>query len=129
MAAVLRGARPTAFVSTIDPARARRFYEDILRLDFVADEGFALVFDLAGTMLRVTRVEQHQPQPFTILGWRVPDVATAIDQLAGRGLRFERFAGLDQDDRGVWRSPSGARIAWFKDPDGNLLSLSEHLEA
>jgi catechol 2,3-dioxygenase-like lactoylglutathione lyase family enzyme len=129
MAPVLRGARPTAFVSTIDSGRARRFYEDILGLDFVADEGFALVFDLAGTMLRVTRVEQLQPQPFTVLGWRVPDVATAIEELTVRGVTFERFAGLDQDVRGIWRSPSGARIAWFKDPDGNMLSLSEHPEA
>ena len=123
MAAVLRGARATAFVSTIDSGRARRFYEDILGLDFVADEGFALVFDLAGTMLRVTGVEQLQPHPFTILGWRVPDVATAIDELAGRGVRFEHFAGLDQDGRGVWRSPPGARIAWFKDPAGNILAV------
>ena len=126
MAAVLRTASPTAFVSTTDPPRARRFYQQTLGLDFVADEGFALVFDLAGTMLRVTKVERLASQPFTVLGWRVADAAAAVQELAGRGVSFERFAGLDQDALGIWRSPSGARIAWFKDPDGNLLSLSEH---
>ena len=123
---MLRTAGPTAFVPTTDPPRARRFYQDTLGLDFVADEGFALVFDLAGTVLRVTTVDQFAPQPFTVLGWRVTDAAAAVRELAGRGVSFERFAGLDQDALGIWHSPSGARIAWFKDPDGNLLSLSEH---
>ncbi|MDQ6748712.1 MAG: VOC family protein [Candidatus Dormibacteraeota bacterium] len=126
MAAVLRTARPTAFVPTTDPPRARRFYQDTLDLDFVGDEQFALVFDLAGTMLRVTRVDELHPQPFTLLGWRVSDIAAAARELAGRGVSFERFGDLDQDDLGIWRSPSGAQVAWFKDPDGNLLSLSQH---
>jgi catechol 2,3-dioxygenase-like lactoylglutathione lyase family enzyme len=126
MAAVLRHARPTAFVPTTDPVSSRHFYEDTLGLHFVADEGFALVFDLDGTMLRVTRVDRLEAQPFTVLGWRVSDVAAAVEQLSGRGVRFERFAGLDQDALATWRSPSGALIAWFKDPDGNLLSLSQH---
>ena len=126
MAAVLRTARPTAFVPTTDPARARRFYQDTLDLDLVGDEQFALVFDLAGTMLRITRVDELQPQPFTLLGWRVSDIAATVRELAGRGVSFERFGGLEQDALGVWRSPSGAQVAWFKDPDGNLLSLSQH---
>jgi catechol 2,3-dioxygenase-like lactoylglutathione lyase family enzyme len=123
---VLRDARPTAFLPTTDPVRARRFFQETLGLGFVADEGFALVFELGETMLRVTRVEQFEPQPFTVLGWRVPDVELAIQELKGRGVSFQRFPELGQDDRGVWQSPSGARIAWFKDPDGNLLSLTEH---
>jgi catechol 2,3-dioxygenase-like lactoylglutathione lyase family enzyme len=129
MAGVLSGVRATAFVPTTDPGRARRFYQDVLGLDFVADEGFALVFDLAGTMLRVTRVEQLEPRPFTVLGWRVANVANLVEELAERGVIFERFGRLDQDDLGVWRSPSGALVAWFKDPDGNLLSLSQHPQA
>ena len=128
MAAVLNTAAPTAFIATTDPARARSFYEETLGLDFVTDEGFALVFDLAGTMLRVTRVEHLTPQPFTVLGFRMSDVPAVVSKLAARGVTFERFRGIEQDARGIWRSPSGARIAWFKDPDGNLLSISERAE-
>ena len=118
-------AAPIAFVSTTDPARARDFYERVLGLTFVADEGFALVFDLAGTMLRVTRVDELRPQPFTVLGWRVDGIETVVRQLAARGVAFERFPGLELDALGIWSSPSGARIAWFRDPDGNLLSLTD----
>jgi catechol 2,3-dioxygenase-like lactoylglutathione lyase family enzyme len=121
---VLEGAPPIAFVSTTDPERARTFYGDTLGLRFVADEGFALVFDLAGTMLRVTRVDQLQPQPFTVLGWRVDDPEAAVSALAARGVEFDLYPALEQDALGIWRSPSGARIAWFRDPDGNVLSIT-----
>jgi catechol 2,3-dioxygenase-like lactoylglutathione lyase family enzyme len=121
---VLDTASPIAFVSTADPERARAFYQDTLGLTFVADEGFALVFDLAGVMLRVTRVDQLQPQLFTVLGWRVDDPEGTVRELTGRGVVFERFPGMEQDALGIWRSPSGARIAWFRDPDGNVLSIT-----
>jgi catechol 2,3-dioxygenase-like lactoylglutathione lyase family enzyme len=123
---VLDAAPPVAFVSTTDPERARAFYHGKLGLTFVADEGFALVFDLAGTMLRVTRVERLRPQPFTVLGWRVDDAEAAAAALASRGVTFERYPGLEQDVLGIWRSPSGARIAWFRDPDGNVLSIGSY---
>lgn len=123
---MLRTATPTAFVATANPEGARRFYEGVLGLDFVSDEAFALVFDLAGTMLRVTRVDHLEPQPFTVLGWSVDDVVAAVARLSGMGVAFERFAGLDQDSDGIWTAPSGTRVAWFKDPDGNLLSVSQH---
>ena len=121
---VLDAAPPIAFVSTTDPRRARAFYQDTLGLTFVADEGFALVFDLAGVMLRVTRVDELQPQPFTVLGWRVDDLVATVRELTGRGVAFDRFPGMDQDALGIWRSPSGAGIAWFRDPDGNVLSIT-----
>jgi catechol 2,3-dioxygenase-like lactoylglutathione lyase family enzyme len=121
---VLGPVRPIAFVSTTDPARARAFYEDTLGLTFVADEGFALVFDLAGVMLRVTRVGEVRPQSFTVLGWHVGDIDAVVRELTGRGVAFERYEGLEQDALGVWRSPSGARVAWFRDPDGNVLSVT-----
>jgi catechol 2,3-dioxygenase-like lactoylglutathione lyase family enzyme len=121
---VLASAPPIVFVSTTDPARARAFYENTLGLAFVADEGFALVFDLHGTMLRVTRVDRLRPQPFTVLGWRVDDADEAVRGLAARGVAFDRHSGLEQDELGIWRSPSGARIAWFRDPDGNVLSVT-----
>jgi catechol 2,3-dioxygenase-like lactoylglutathione lyase family enzyme len=116
---------PIAFVPTTDAERARAFYEGVLGLGFVADEGFALVFDLAGVMLRVTCVEEVPPRPFTVLGWRVGDAAARVAELAAGGVEFERFPGLDQDDLGIWTSPSGARIAWFRDPDGNVLSVTQ----
>jgi len=125
MSAVLRGASPVAFLATTDPTRARVFYEDTLGLPFLGDNGVALVFDLAGTPLRVTRVDALRPQPFTVLGWRVDDVEAAVGVLTDRGVVFERYPGLEQDALGIWLSRSGARVAWFKDPDGNVLSISQ----
>ena len=114
-----------AFVPTTDPARAREFYAGTLGLDLVDENQFALVFRLGATMLRVTTVESFSPQPFTVLGWRVPDVEEAIRALTARGVTFERFDRMEQDALGVWTSPVGGRIAWFRDPDGNTLSLAE----
>jgi catechol 2,3-dioxygenase-like lactoylglutathione lyase family enzyme len=124
---ILGGSEVIAFAPTIDPAKARAFYEGVLGLRFVADEQpFALVFDANGIMLRVTTVQELKPQAFTILGWRVPDIESTIDKLAAAGVEFLRFQGMnDADPRGIWQSPSGARIAWFKDPDGNALSLTQ----
>src|SRR6266498_5887014 len=114
-----------AFVPTTDPARARAFYADTLGLQLEAESPFAIVFRVNRTMLRVTVVEQLVPQPFTVLGWDVPDIAATIRALAERGVACERFDGMEQDELGVWRAPSGARIAWFKDPGGNVLSLTQ----
>ncbi len=115
----------TAFVATTNPERAKAFYEDTLGLPLVSDDPWALVFSAAGTTLRVQKVERHAPHPFTTLGWNVPDVARDVAALASRGVRFERYDGMQQDEAGVWTSPSGAKVAWFKDPDGNVLSLTE----
>jgi catechol 2,3-dioxygenase-like lactoylglutathione lyase family enzyme len=122
---VLGSAAPVAFVTTTDPERARAFYADVLGLRFVAAEEFALVFDLPGTTLRIPWVDQLDPQPFTVLGWRVGDVAEIVRELTLRGVHFERYPKLQQDALGVWTAPSGARVAWFRDPDGNVLSVSE----
>jgi catechol 2,3-dioxygenase-like lactoylglutathione lyase family enzyme len=116
---------PIAFVSTADPARARDFYANVLGLRLVSDDPFALVFNAHGTMLRVTKVDVVQPAPYTLLGWRVPDIFLAVAELSACGVAFEKFDSLTQDATGVWASPSGAKIAWFKDPDGNTLSLAE----
>ena len=124
---ILGGSDVIAFVPTTDAVKARAFYEGVLGLRLVSDEQpFALVFDANGTMLRVTTVHELKAQPFTILGWRVPDIEGTVDKLAIAGVEFLRFNGMnDSDPRGIWNSPSGARIAWFKDPDGNVLSLTE----
>jgi catechol 2,3-dioxygenase-like lactoylglutathione lyase family enzyme len=122
---VLAGDDLIAFVATGDPARARAFYGDTLGLELVEETPFAVVFRAGDTMLRVTVVEAVVVAPYTVLGWAVADIAARVRELSERGVAFERYAGLEQDGLGVWRSPSGARIAWFKDPDGNTLSLTQ----
>ena len=114
-----------SFVATQNPARARKFYEETLGLRLLEDNPFAVVFDAHGTMLRVAKVEKLVPAGYTVLGWKVPDIRAAIASLTKRGVAFERFPGMPQDELGVWSSPSGAKIAWFKDPDGNVLSLTQ----
>lgn len=116
-----------AFVATADGARARLFYEGTLGLRVISDDDFALAVevDSSGTMLRVQKVGSLQPHAFTSLGWQVKDVEVTAKDLGGRGVVFERFEGLEQDREGIWKSPSGARVAWFKDPDGNVLSITQ----
>jgi catechol 2,3-dioxygenase-like lactoylglutathione lyase family enzyme len=121
---VLRNARPVAFLATADAARARSFYEGLLELRLLADEEFALVFELGATTLRIAKVGELTPQPFTVFGWVTEDVDATVSALGARGITFERFGELEQDELAIWTAPSGARVAWFKDPDGNLLSLS-----
>jgi catechol 2,3-dioxygenase-like lactoylglutathione lyase family enzyme len=114
-----------AFVATTNGDRARQFYGDTLRLKILHDDEFALVCDANGTTLRIQKLESFRPQGFTTLGWEVPNIEAVVDGLASRGVRFERFEGMDQDARGIWNAPSGARVAWFKDPDGNVLSVTQ----
>lgn len=120
---MLGSATLVAFATTTDSAGARVFYEDVLGLRLLSDDDFALVFDAGGTTLRVVKVQSFTPQPHTVLGWQVDDVQAMAKELAARGVQFERFPGMDQDEVGVWTQ---AAVAWFKDPDGNLLSISGH---
>jgi len=123
---MLTNAPVMAFVATIRPDAARAFYADVLGLNLTSEDQFALAFDAGGTMLRVAKVEMLQPAPFTVLGWVVDDIESKATELAGRGVRFEQYGEwMQQDPLGIWTSPSGARIAWFKDPDGNTLSLTQ----
>jgi len=117
-----------AFVPTRNPEKAREFFETTLGLRFVSDDQFALVFDANGVMIRVVDVSgvaDYKPAPFTILGWSVSNIGKTVKDLQRKGVKFERFPGMEQDQLGVWSSPSGAKWAWFKDPDGNVLSLTE----
>ena len=115
-----------AFVGVCDPDRAKRFYRDTLGLRLVSEElPFALVFDVQGTMLRVTVVPEVKPAKFTVLGWKVPDIQAAVSSLDKEGVEFQRYAGIQQDGLGIWTSPNGARVAWFHDPDGNILSVTQ----
>jgi catechol 2,3-dioxygenase-like lactoylglutathione lyase family enzyme len=122
---MLTNAPLMAFVAATDPTRARAFYETVLGLTFVADEPFALIFDCAGTTLRVQKVQAVTPPAGTALGWVVEDIAATVEGLSARGVVFERFEGLPQDERGVMVFPDGAQVAWFKDPDGNILSATQ----
>ena len=117
--------RIMAFVATSKPARARRFYRDTLGLRLLTEDEFALAFDAHGTMLRVTVVNEVVSAEYTVLGWQVPDIAAAVKRLKAAGVGLQRYPGMGQDERGIWTSPSGARIAWFKDPDGNTLSITQ----
>jgi catechol 2,3-dioxygenase-like lactoylglutathione lyase family enzyme len=114
------------FIPTRNAELAREFYERKLGLRFVSDDQFALVFDSGGSMIRVVRVGEFTPPPFTILGWESTNIEQDVRDFAERGVQFERYGFPGQDEHGIWTSPSGARVAWFKDPDGNVLSLSQH---
>jgi catechol 2,3-dioxygenase-like lactoylglutathione lyase family enzyme len=115
-----------AFVGVCDPDRAKGFYRDTLGLHLVSEElPFALVFDVQGTMLRVTVVPEVKLAKFTVLGWKVRDIQAAVSSLEKSGVEFQRYAGIQQDGLGIWTSPNGARVAWFHDPDGNILSVTQ----
>jgi catechol 2,3-dioxygenase-like lactoylglutathione lyase family enzyme len=114
-----------AFVPTKDTEEARAFYEGVLDLRFVKDDGFALVMDANGIMVRVAKA-QFTPAPFTILGWQVPEIEKMVAGLQSKGVQFERFGFFEQDALGIWTAPGGDKVAWFKDPDGNILSVSQH---
>jgi catechol 2,3-dioxygenase-like lactoylglutathione lyase family enzyme len=115
-----------AFVPTTQPARARDFYQRTLGLRLTEDTPFALVLDAGGVMLRVTQVQNHTPAPFTILGWQVADIDEAVASLTRAGVEFLRYPGMnDSGPSPVWTSPAGAKIAWFHDPDRNVLSLTQ----
>jgi catechol 2,3-dioxygenase-like lactoylglutathione lyase family enzyme len=116
-----------AFVPITDGDRARAFYEGALGLRFVKDDGFALVFEANGIMVRAAKMKEVTPAQFTILGWQVSGIEKLAAGLQGKGVQFERYGFLKQDELGIWTAPTGDKVAWFKDPDGNVLSLSEHV--
>ena len=116
-----------AFVPTRDPARARAFYEGVLGLKFIKDDGFAMVLDANGIMIRVAKAGDFTPAPFTILGWQVTGIEKIVAALRDKGVVFELFGFFKQDELGIWTAPTGDKVAWFKDPDGNMLSVSQHV--
>jgi len=122
---MLSGDHLKAFVPTTKPKKAKSFYNDTLGLKLLSEDNYALEFDANGTLLRVAIVPKLTPHPFTILGWNVDDIVSVIKQLNNKKVIFERYDFLEQDDLGIWTSPNGSKVAWFKDPDGNILSLTE----
>jgi len=114
-----------AFVPTVKPAEAKVFYRDILGLNLLSEDNYALEFDANGTLLRVITVPDLTPHAFTALGWNVKDIKATITVLNNKGVNCEKYDFMEQDDLGIWASPSGAKVAWFKDVDGDVLSLTE----
>jgi catechol 2,3-dioxygenase-like lactoylglutathione lyase family enzyme len=122
---VLATAEPMLFLATDQPDRSRDFYARTLGLTLLGETPFALVFHANGTDLRVQKVSTVVPAPYTAAGWAVPDIAATVAALHQTGVAFQRYDGLDQDAQGIWTAPGGARVAWFKDPCGNTLSLTQ----
>ena len=114
-----------AFVATTNPGKAKSFYKDILGLRLLYEDDYALQFDANGTPLRITTVQELSPQEFTILGWNVDDISSTIRALNDQVVSCIKYNSLSQDEAGIWISPGGSKVAWFKDPDGNVLSLTE----
>jgi catechol 2,3-dioxygenase-like lactoylglutathione lyase family enzyme len=122
---MLSSAPGIAFLPSTDLDRSRRFFERELGLSVESLDEYACVLHAGSTTLRVTRVEELRPQPFTVFGWFVPDIRSTVDGLATRGITCLDYDGLEQDPAGIWTTPSGDQIAWFTDPDGNVLSLTQ----
>ncbi len=117
--------KPILFLATANAERSRDFYQRVLGLEFVADEPPALVFQVGDSMLRIQKVERVQPAPYTAMGWSVSDIRQTVRHLREAGVVFQHFAGMNQDEDGIWHAPSGALVAWFNDPDGHVLSLTQ----
>ena len=117
--------KPIFFLATTDAPRARSFYEQTLGLEFVADEWPALVFRVGGSMLRIQKVERVHAAPYTAMGWAVADIRATVRRLRNAGVEFQRYDGMKQDADAVWHAPGGALVAWFRDPDGHVLSLTQ----
>jgi catechol 2,3-dioxygenase-like lactoylglutathione lyase family enzyme len=122
---VLETSEAVAFLPSVDLERSDRFFEGVVGLELVSRSPFASVFRVGGGTLRVTKVDAFSPQPFTVFGWLVVDVRAIVRELRGRGMDMLRYAGMDQDDDGVWTTPSGDLVAWFQDPDANVLSVTQ----
>jgi len=122
---MLESSEVVAFVAAADLTRARAFYEGKLGLPVVEQNDFACVLDANGTMVRVTAVPEVSAAGYTVLGWRVADIEATVAGLTARGVVFRRYDGMDQDEHSIWTTPGGEKVAWFTDPDGNTLSVTQ----
>ncbi len=123
--AALGAEKVMAFVASTDRARAQRFYGDTLGLRLLASDQYALVFDANGTILRVQIVKDVSVAPYTILGWQVSDIVSTAKKLQNAGVEMLRVNGLPQDELGIWQADAKTKVAWFKDPDGHTLSITQ----
>ncbi|MGH9747573.1 MAG: VOC family protein [Candidatus Acidiferrales bacterium] len=123
---MLASSKIIGFVPTKDSKKAREFYEGKLGFQFVSDDAFALVVRAGATMIRISKAKDFAPAPYTILGWEVQDMEAVVQWLSSRGVAFEKYPFIQNQELGIWTAPSGDKVAWFKDPDGNVLSVSRH---
>ena len=121
----LSSCKTISFVPTTNLARAREFYRMTLGLRLISESEFGLMFELSGAMLRVVQMGQIFTMRHTVLGWKVPNISAVVDELIQKEVQFEHYDGFIQDEQGIWTSPDGDRVAWFRDPDGNILSLTQ----
>ena len=122
---MLEDADLVAFVPCSDLEVSSLFYGEVLGLRLLETSEFANVYDVNGTRLRVTLVDRPAGAPYTVLGWRVPDIAAVVRALRATGVAFKRYDGMTQDEHCIWTAPGGSRIVWFADPDGNIISLQQ----
>jgi catechol 2,3-dioxygenase-like lactoylglutathione lyase family enzyme len=125
---MLTSSKMIGFVPTTDSKRARDFYEGNLGFQFVSDDQFALVMQAGDNMVRIAKAGKFSPAPYTVLGWEVTKIEDEVRALVARGVVFEKYPFVEDKETGIWITPSGDKVAWFKDPDGNVLSLSEHVK-
>jgi catechol 2,3-dioxygenase-like lactoylglutathione lyase family enzyme len=123
---MLASSKIIGFVPTKDSAKARGFYEGILQFQFVSDDMFALVMRAGETMLRIGKVQDFTPASYTVLGWEVSNIEEVAKWLQKRGVALEKFPFVQDKELGIWTTPNGDKVAWFRDPDGNVLSVSQH---
>jgi catechol 2,3-dioxygenase-like lactoylglutathione lyase family enzyme len=126
---MLTSAKMIGFVPTLDSTHARDFYENKLGFQFVSDDQFALVMQAGDNMLRIAKVEKFTPAHYTVLGWEVTRIEDEVRALSARGVVFEKYPFAQDQATGIWTTPNGDKVAWFKDSDGNVLSLSEHINS
>ena len=124
---MLSAGKLIGFVPTKDPKRSREFYEGKLGFKFVSDDQFALVMQAGKSMIRIVKGAKFMPAQYTVMGWEVTDIEAMVKWLTGRGVAFEKYPFVQDQKSGIWTTPNGDKVAWFKDPDGNVLSLSEHI--
>lgn len=119
--------RLIGFAPITDGERAKAFYEGVLGLTFVADDGFAMVFRSGTNMVRLAKMPEMKPAQFTVMGWETETIVDDVQALTAKGVEFLRYGFMEQDALGIWAAPGGDQVAWFTDPDGNVLSLSQHV--
>ena len=123
---MLAAGKIVGFVPTRDSLKARAFYEDKLGFQFVSDDQFALVMKAGSTSIRIAKAKDFTPAPYTVMGWEVSEIEAVVRWLTQRGVAFEKYPFVQDRELGIWTTPGGDKVAWFKDPDGNVLSVSQH---
>lgn len=124
---MLASGKLIGFVPTTDSKRSREFYEGKLGFKFVSDDQFALVMQAGESIIRIAKAGKFTPAQYTVMGWEVTDIEAIVKWLTGRGVAFEKYPFVQDQKSGIWTTPNGDKVAWFKDPDGNVLSLSQHI--